>query len=199
MMKKLVIITWLLATFINPELRSQSKEESSQNFFEAESWILFEAYQDALPLYQQLLKRYPKNSNLKYRIGQCYINIPGEKIKAVSYLEDAITDIDPKYKEGKFSESGAPYDALYYHANAYRINNQIDKALKTYELFRLNLNPAVYDTTVVNLQIQSCRNAKELMRMPLYLKVKTLGDVINSSNNDYNPVVSDKEDKIGRA
>jgi hypothetical protein len=196
MMKKLVIITWLLATFINPELRSQSKEESRQNFFEAESWILFEAYQDALPLYLQLLKRYPKNSNYKYRIGQCYINIPGEKIKAVSYLEDAITDIDPLYKEGKFSESGAPYDALYYLANAYRINNQIDKALKTYELFRLNLNPAVYDTTVVNLQIQSCRNAKELMRMPLYLKVKNLGNVINSSNNDYNPVVSDKEDMI---
>ena len=196
MMKRLVIITWLLATFINPELRSQSKEESRQNFFEAESWILFESYQDALPLYLQLLKRYPKNSNYKYRIGQCYINIPGEKIKAVSYLEDAIADIDPKYREGKFSESGAPYDALYYLANAYRINNQIDKALKTYELFRLNLNPAVYDTTVVNLQIQSCRNAKELMRMPLYLKVKNLGNVINSSNNDYNPVVSDNEDMI---
>jgi hypothetical protein len=196
MIKRLVIITWLLATFINPELRSQSKEESRQNFFEAESWILFEAYQDALPLYLQLLKRYPNNSNYKYRIGQCYINIPGEKIKAVSYLEDAISNIDPKYKEGKFSESGAPYDALYYLANAYRINNQIDKALKTYELFRLNLNPAVYDTTVVNLQIQSCRNAKELMRMPLYLKVKNLGNVINSSNNDYNPVVSDKEDMI---
>lgn len=196
MMKRLVIITWLLATFINPELHSQSKVESRQNFFEAESWILFESYQDALPLYLQLLKRYPENSNFKYRIGQCYINIPGEKFKAISYLEDAVANIDPKYIEGRFNETGAPYDALYYLANAYRINNQIDKALKTYELFRLNLNPAVYDTTVVNLQIQSCRNAQELMRMPLYLKQKNLGNVINSSNNDYNPVVSDKEDMI---
>ncbi len=82
MMKRLVTITWLLAAFITP-IFSQSKEESRQNFYEAESWVLFESYQDALPLYLQLLKRYPKNANYKYRIGQCYINIPGEKFKAI--------------------------------------------------------------------------------------------------------------------
>jgi hypothetical protein len=196
MMKRLLLLTWLLATFINSDLISQSKDELRNNFYDAESWILFEAYQDALPLYQQLLRKYPDNSNFKYRIGQCYMNMPGDKAKAVSYLEDAIKNINPKYKEGKFNETGAPYDALYYLANAYRINNQIDKALRTYELFRKNLNPEVYDTTVVNLQIQSCRNAKELMRMPLFIKQKNLGNVINSSNNDFNPVISDKEDLL---
>ena len=195
-MKRLVLLTWLLATFINSDLISQTKENMRNNFDEAESWILFEAYKDALPLYQQLLKNYPDNSNFKYRIGQCYMNIPGEKIRAVSYLEDAVKNIDPKYKEGKFKETGAPYDALYYLANAYRINNQIDKALKTYEQFRKNLNSDVYDTTVVNLQIQSCRNAKELMRMPLYVKFNNLGKMINGVNNDFNPVVSDKEDLL---
>jgi hypothetical protein len=196
MMKRLVLLSWLLATFINSDLISQSKEEIRNNFYDAESWILFEAYQDALPLYLQLLKSYPDNANFKYRIGQCYINIPGEKAKAVSYLEDAVRNINPKYKEGKFSETGAPYDALYYLANAYRINNQIDKALKTYELFRKNLNPEVYDSTIVNLQIQSCRNAKDLMKMPLYIKLKNLGNIINSPNNDFNPVVSDNEDLL---
>lgn len=196
MMKRLLLLTWLLATFINSDLISQSKDELRNNFYDAESWILFEAYQDALPLYQQLLRKYPDNSNFKYRIGQCYMNIPGEKTKAVSYLEDAIKNINPKYKEGKFNETGAPYDALYYLANAYRINNQIDKALRAYELFRKNLNPEVYDTTVVNMQIQSCRNAKELMRMPLFIKQKNLGNVINSSNNDFNPVISDNEDLL---
>ena len=196
MMKRLLLLTWLLATFINSDLFSQSKDELRNNFYDAESWILFEAYQDALPLYQVLLRNYPNNSNFKYRIGQCYINIPGEKTKAVSYLEDAIKNINPKYREGKFNETGAPYDALYYLANAYRITNQIDKALRAYELFRKNLNPEVYDTTIVNLQIQSCRNAKELMRMPLFIKQKNLGNIINSANNDFNPVISDKEDLL---
>lgn len=193
-MKRLIILTWLLASIFGSDLLAQTKEEYRNNFYDAESWIIYEAYKDALPLYLQLLKAYPTNANYKYRIGQCYINTPGEKTKAISYLEDAVKNIDPNYKEGKFTETGAPNDALYYLANAYRINNQIDKALKTYELFRKNLNPAVYDSTIVNLQIQSCRNAKELMRMPLYVKLKNLGNTINSSGNDFNPVVSDKED-----
>lgn len=183
-----------MATFISSDLFSQSKEVSRNNFYDAESWILFEAYKDALPLYQQLLKSYPDNANFKYRIGQCYINIPGEKVKAISYLEDAVKNINPDYKEGKFNETKAPYDALYYLANAYRINNQIDNALKTYEKFSKNLNPEVYDTIIVKQQIQTCLNAKELMRMPLYIRTKNLGNLINGNNNDFNPVITDKED-----
>ena len=196
MMKRLVLLTLLLASLINTGLFSQSREETRNSFYDAESWILFESYKDALPIYLQLLKKNPDNANYKYRIGQCYMNIPGEKAKAISYLEAAVKNIDPKYKEGKFNETGAPYDALYYLANAYRINNQIDKALKVYGQFRKNLNPEVYDSTVVNLQIQSCLNAKELMKMPLFVKVKNIGRTINGANNDFNPVISEKEDLI---
>ena len=35
------------------------------------------------------------------------MNIPGEKAKAVSYLEDAVKNINANYKEGKFNETGA--------------------------------------------------------------------------------------------
>ena len=195
-MKRFVLLSWLLATLINSDLISQSKAENKNNFYDAESWILFEDYKEALPLYQLLLKIHPTNSNFKYRIGQCYINTPGEKEKAMNYLEDAVKNINPKYKEGKFRETGAPYDALYYLANAYRINNLLDKALETYELFRKNLNPEVYDTTVVNLQIQSCLNARKLMSMPLFVKEKNLGNMINESNSEFNPVVSDNEDLL---
>jgi len=196
MMKRLVLISWLLATLLNQAIYSQSRTELKNNFYDAESWILFEAYKDALPLYQQLLRIYPDNSNFKYRIGQCYINTPGEKEKAITFLEDAVKNINPKYKEGKFNESGAPYDALYYLANAYRINNQLDKALKTYDQFKLNLNPEVYDSAVVNLQIQSCLNARELMSLPLYIKERNLGSMINEQNSEFYPVISDNEDLL---
>lgn len=196
MIKRIVLLSWLLATLINPDSFSQSKSELKINFFDAESWILFEAYKDALPLYQQLLRSYPENANFKYRIGQCYINIPGEKEKAISYLEDAVKNINPRYRDGKFREEGAPYDALYYLANAYRINNQLDKALETYDLFKQNLDPEIYDSTVVNLQIQSCHNAKELMSMPLFIKEKNLGDMINDGNSESYPVISFNEDLL---
>jgi hypothetical protein len=178
------------------ECFSQSKLEIKNIYFEAESWILFEDYNEALPLYLQLLKINPSNSNYKYRIGQCYINTPGEKNKAVSYLEDAVKNINPDYKEGHFKETKAPYDALYYLANAYRINNQIDKALETYNQFKKNLDPLIYDSTIVNLQIISCRNAKELMKSPLYIRTMNLSNKVNESGSEFNPVVNDKEDML---
>ncbi len=193
MMKRLILFPWLLAAFINTDLFSQSRFEIRNSFYDAESWILFEAYNDALPLYLQLLSKYPDNANFKYRIGQCYINTPGEKDKAITYLEEAVRNIDPKYRQGKFRETGAPYDALYYLANAYRINNQLDKALETYALFKKNMDTEVYDTTIVDLQIQSCLNAKVLMAKPDFIRKQNLGSVINESTSEFNPVVSDDE------
>jgi hypothetical protein len=194
MMKRLILLSWLLVTFMNSDLIAQSKTENKNSFYEAESLVLFEAYKDALPLYQSLLKIYPDNSNFKYRIGQCYLNIPGEKMKAISYLEDAVKNINPDYKEGRFAEKGVPYDALFYLANAYRINYQLDKALETYDSFKKNLNTEIYDTSVLSLQIQSCLTAKDLIREPIYMQSKNLGNFINSTNSEFNPVISDKED-----
>jgi hypothetical protein len=196
MIKRCFLLTCLLAAIFNPDLKSQSKEELRKYFYEAESGILFEDYMEALPLYLRLAKVYPANFNYKYRIGQCYINTPGEKDKAAVYLEEAVKNINPKYKEGKFSEKGAPYDALYYLANAYRINNQLDKAIETYNLFKKNLDAEIYDSTIVNFQIQTCLNAKELINSPLYIKEKNLGNNINEDHTDFYPVVSDNEDLL---
>lgn len=195
-LRRIVLSLILLMTCTISVVFSQSRLEIKNLFYDAESWILFEDYKEALPIYQQLLKINPKNSNYKYRIGQCYINTPGEKEKAVGYLEDAVKDINPDYKEGKLRETHAPYDALYYLANAYRINNQIDKAIETYELFKKNLNVEVYDSNIVNLQIQSCINAKQLMNAPLFIREKSISDEINTRTSEFNPVISDNEDML---
>lgn len=196
MMKRSILFLSFLVAFTCTDLFSQSRAEMKNSFYDAESWILFEAYNDALPIYLELLTSYPDNANFKYRIGQCYINTPGEKDRAVRYLEEASKKINPKYKEGKFKESGAPYDVLYYLANAYRINNQIDKAIETYGEFKKNMDKTVYDTAVVALQIQSCRNAKELMERPAFIRRFNLGNVINESNSEFNPVMSDDESML---
>ena len=194
-MKKVPLITLALLLGIGSVI-AQSRREDRNNFFEAESWILFEAYRDALPLYQSLLRIYPDNANYKYRIGQCYLNISGEKDKAIGYLEEAVKNMNPRYREGNFNETSAPYDALYYLANAYHVSNQLDKAIETYKRFKENLNTHIYDTAIVNLQIQSCHNAKELMNKPHYIRAKNLGNNINGSNSEFNPVVSNNEDII---
>ncbi|MBI5008068.1 MAG: hypothetical protein HZB98_00085, partial [Bacteroidia bacterium] len=101
-MKRIILVSLTLAVLCINNTYSQARIENKNKFYEAESWMLFEEYKDALPNYLQLLRSYPTNANLKYRIGQCYINTPGEKDKAVGYLEDAVKNINPEYKEGNF-------------------------------------------------------------------------------------------------
>jgi len=187
------LLLFLAGQVFFSKLSAQAILENRNNFIEAESWILFEDYSEALEIYLDLLRIYPTNSNLKYRIGQCYVNIPGEKEKAIPYLEDAVKNINPKYKEGKFKEKGAPYDALYYLANAYRITNQFDKALETYEEFKKNLDTKVYNIEIVDFQIESIKNARDLMKIPMYIRNVNLGSNINEAFSEYNPVVSSDE------
>ncbi len=187
--KLLVIILLLNSTIAT----GQSRREARDMFYEAESWLLFEEYEDALPLFINLLDLYPENYNYKYRIGICYLNIPGVKDKALPYLEDAVKYINPNYKKGRFSETEAPYDALFYLGTAYRISNQLDEAIETYLSFYQGMDLKVYDSTVVKQHIKACQNAKSLMLTPLYIKLENQGEYINNNRSDVSPVVSADE------
>ena len=183
-------LSLLIAFLLSISASGQKKREFKEKFFEAESYILYEEYNEALPGYLDLLKIYPENDNYRYRIGQCYLNTPGQKDKAIEYLEKAILNTDEKYKEGSFRETQAPVDAYYFLANTYRVNKQLDKALEIYSIFKDLLNPKIYDSVVVNKQMESCLNAKKLQQNPLFLKYNNLGEPVNTRFSDYNPVVS---------
>ncbi len=67
---------------------------------DGEYFFLSDDYEEALYSYNTLYKRgYADNGNINYRIGQCYINIPGEKGKSISYLEKAVKTMTNRYTE----------------------------------------------------------------------------------------------------
>lgn len=187
-------LLFFLLLYIQTPAKGQTKADVRDMFNQGEMYILFEEYNEALPSFENLLKLSPDNANFKYRIGQCYLNIPGQKDRAIPYLEEAVQNISPKHKQGRIKEKTAPYDALYYLANAYRINNQLDKAIETYELFIQNMDHRVYDSTIVNFQLQTCHNAKQMMTRPLFVKYTNLGENINERFLETNPVISAKDD-----
>lgn len=177
-------------------LQGQTRSEFREMFVSAEGDILFEDYAEALPKYLNLLQFYPENYNYYFRIGQCYLNTPGEKDKSISFLETGAANINPEYRRGKFRETGAPYDALYFLANAYRINNDLGKAVETYNLVLQNADPEVYDTTLIRFQIKECGNAREMMKKPVYVVEKNVGDRINQRFSEFNPVISSDEQSM---
>ncbi len=184
------LLTGLTAVFPQQNL---TRAEIKQKFVEGNSFFLFEEYSDALPYYLELLKIYPDNNNLNYRVGICYLNIPGQKDKSIAYLEKAVKDISPKYRENSIREVHAPMDAWFYLGNAYRVNNKLDKALEAYQYFLDHLDPKKYEKKVVEDQIQACNNAKKLESQPMYLAEKDLQKPINSRFSDYRPAVSGDE------
>ncbi len=169
------------------------KEAIKMNFVEGESWLLFEEYADALPYYLTLLETFPNNDNYNYRVGICYLNIPGEKANAVPYLEKAIRNINPDYREGSLKEDQAPPDAYFYLGRAYRVNNQLDKAIEAFKEFKKILDPKVYNEEVVDKQIEACEYAKKLLNDPRFVDYENLGEPINSRFSDFSPVISRDE------
>lgn len=188
--------TFLLLSLIAGTALSQIAGEYREMFLEAESYFLFEEYNEALPYYEPIHKQYPDNDNINYKIGVCYLNDPYRKSESIRYLENACQNITLKYKENSFRETRAPLEAYFYLGNAYRINGQLDKAIETYEYFKSQADPELYDIPLVNEQIEACENAKDLQTRPVDFDIENLGDRINTRFSDVNPIVSGDETKI---
>lgn len=147
---------------------------------------------DALYDYLEVYKKgFEDNANINYRIGICYLHIPGQKDKSIPYLVKAIQNTTTKYKEGELRETKAPIDAVLYLGNAYRINNKLDKAIDTYKKYKDLAQD--YDKNGVefaNKQIEACQIAKEFMDDPVQFTKTNLGPVINNSSSNFKAVVS---------
>jgi outer membrane protein OmpA-like peptidoglycan-associated protein/tetratricopeptide (TPR) repeat protein len=172
--------------------RSESEIALREYFIDAEFFLTQEFYADALNDYLQVYKRgYKDNANVNYRIGICYLEIPGQKSKSIEYLEKASASASLKYKESSLNEKYAPIDVFLYLGNAYRVNNRLEDAIKAYKKYS-ELLPEDEENLhqYANKQIEACNIAMEFMSKPVGLEFKNIGGNINSSNEDYNAVVS---------
>lgn len=193
-MKKLFISIFILTGFFN-SIKSQDTD-LRELFLAAESYYLFEEFNEALPLYLRIHRHFPDNDNINFKIGVCFLNNPYEKNKSVMYLDKAIKNINPKYRENSFKETGAPLESIFYLANAYRINNQLTKARNYYNIFLTRLDPDIYDRELVNEQLAACDAAENLMKKPIDFNMTRLSTKINTRFSDMNPAVSGDETKI---
>jgi len=184
----------LLTLVIFPVAASaQPSSEMKKIFAKAESYYLYEEYELANQLY--LLLDSPDNLNIKYKIGTCYLNIPGEKEKSIPYLEEAVKTASYDSKPESFKEIKAPLDAYFSLAKAYLINNQLEKALSTLQTFSKLARETMPKGGMKNFeyidqQIQACKNAIQYKENPIVFSKKTLGSDFNQGSINDNPAVS---------
>jgi hypothetical protein len=185
-----IVFLTLLLLFL--PLNGQKKSELKEIWMEAESHYLYGEYELANPLYLMLNELKPGNYNIKYKIGNCYLNIFDEKPKAIPFLEEAVRSTSYNAKTGKLTEMRAPLDAYFSLANAYRITNSLDSALSTYRFFHQLIaeSSAMQNETFVNQQIQACNLAADQMKKPVNVLIQPLKEYINQGSVNDRPVVS---------
>lgn len=187
---KLQLITLV---FLPLAAYSQSKIEMKKIFARAESYFLFGEYDLAKQLYLQLES--PDNSNIKYKIGACYVNILYEKDKAIPYLEEAVKNSSYDAKISTFREKRAPLDAYFFLSKAYLINNEPEKALRTLETFSKLASDKKDKGGMKNLEFvdqvkKACHNAISYEASPVSFNKKLLTPFFSQGSINDNPAVS---------
>jgi len=185
-------IAFLMLLLLFLPLNGQKKSELKEIWAEAESHYLYGEYELANPLYLILNELRPDNFNIKYKIGNCYLNIFDEKPKAIPFLEEAVRSTSYNSKTGKLKEMRAPLDAYFSLANAYRITNRLDSAMNTYRFFSQLITEAssMQNEEFINQQIQACNVASDQMKNPVRVRIQPLKEYINQGSVNDRPVVS---------
>jgi tetratricopeptide (TPR) repeat protein len=175
------------------DIYCQTRLQRVEDFEEAQYFFNRKEYEDALVFYLKILKEDSLHANFNFKVGECYLNIPGKEFLAVKYFERAIKNVVPKkeYDKRSFDERNAPLHAYFYLGNAYRMADQLDKALQVYNQF---LDSPYflgnYNLNVVEREIKSCERAKIIQDSPLDYRQTNPGRNINSDYAELNPVVS---------
>jgi tetratricopeptide (TPR) repeat protein len=189
-MSKRIVCSFVISLLLIP-IYPQDKKNLQDSFLDAEYFFLKEDFSDALSLYLKLYEKLPDNSNLAYRIGDCYLNIPGKKDLSIDYLETASKNMSARHKEGTINQTTAPYEALFDLGKAYRINYKFDKAKEAFIKYLGTLLPDDHENLdFINHEIKVCDMAKDLIANPIAYTEENIGEPFNDAKSNYSPLIS---------
>jgi outer membrane protein OmpA-like peptidoglycan-associated protein/tetratricopeptide (TPR) repeat protein len=188
----LIQLAW--AQEINPD------RTTINYFYDAEAFMYENNYDAALELLLKLEEIDPKNPNVWYKIGFCYLNTRLYKTKAQEYLEKAVEYANPEYKADNHRETNSPLESYLYLAIAYRMNYEFELSLQALNDLKMKLNPAdVGDKLLLDLldrEEEITNNAIKYFSNPVDAQLRNLGPKINSEFADHSPIIDLNENYL---
>lgn len=185
-MKKIAFFLILLLSFstvIAQKKQSPIKAYSSDEFKlakkDAEAYFKVVNYAAALKIYERLLVNEPNNADFNYHLGMCYVNTSIAKHKAIPYLEFA----------ANANSKDRPKDILFDLGKAYHYAGLYDKAIETYEAFRVQKGGSVDAKLKFNQWVEWSHSAKKMTETPVACTFENLGKGVNSNQADYRPLM----------
>jgi WD40-like Beta Propeller Repeat len=177
----LITITFSINTFA--QSTNTKKWRKTENDSMQQALLLYEEanYLIALPIYEKLYLAHPKEDYLKYCYGKCALYRSDKHEMALTLLYEV-------YEKNKKVEN-IEYDL----ARAAHYNLLFDDALALIDKCLLNKHTSTEIKKEVNQLKNYCINAKLLMASPTAAKIENIGNVLNTSNEEYVPIISADE------
>ncbi len=172
-----------VSVFIHSLLYAQNVDEKKL-YESVKEKMLNENFEEALDDLLQLYQINPKNIEYQYNIAVCYLNTNVNKSKAIPYLENVVK-----------TENHNP-NTEFLLARAYQYANKFSEAIEYFQKFKLNTKGNPENLKIVDLEIQHCFNARELIKFPVNISFHNLEKNINNEYADYYPFVDERENFI---
>ena len=134
-------------------------------------------YVKALPYYVKYQEVKPRDLEVKLRIGICYYETNRTE-QAITYLTYMSQQKKPE-----------PISYLYL-AKSYHLQHQFDDAIKFYKKYLSTLEPGDNQKYPIKDDIRRCARGKKLQYSDKLALVENLGDQVNTSGDDFAPVMS---------
>ncbi len=146
------IFPLLLLMCFNVDLVRAQTDFNDEFDFKDKAKKMFEdgEFEQAYPLYSQLLSIYPKDPDYNYRFGVCTLFASDDKEKAIPFLQ---------FAENKDVEK----EVMYYLAKAYHLNYRFDDAIAEYTKYKKAASTNKANKLQVDRQIEMCKNGKQLL------------------------------------
>ena len=197
-MKKKIIYALFLFISITGFAQKKNAGDYSKNLKEANLLILEQNYTQALKYLQAAYHIDSLNANINYKLGQCYLETSGEKHKALKYLEKASENVSRNFDPMNPTEKTAPVNTYRLLGIAYRLKNQMNESNTMFDKYKEYIQGAKNKELTADLDHQIGINltAIDYLLDQSKIKVVSVGDSINTSYPEYNPVVSSDESTL---
>jgi hypothetical protein len=141
-------------------------------------------YFEAIDLYSKLVVSFPEENIYKINLGNSYLRTHVAPKKALGYFLEV-------YETGDFD-----LDFLLDLARAHMYHLQYDDALKVLKEFKTAGGLKKKNEGLYNRMVANCEAALDLMKYPVRVKFKNLGENINTEYPDYHPFFSENGENI---
>ncbi len=187
--KFLIVAAFSLIVVLGTNAQDVKNRRLEKYYSEARKLTENRDFENAIKVLKKILKEEPKNIDVLYDLGHCYLNTSDGPDSAVIFFERASKELP---ETDYMTNLGV--DLQLSLGKSYQMLLRYNDAMAVYKNFLKMLAPE--DTELeaeIRKEMQTCRYGMDLVSHPVELKVKNLGPNVNSKYDDHSPIVSADE------